>query len=235
MSRASSLTTPAADAAAPERDPGKITVAFTLNGRPVTMAVAPMRRLTLMLREELGLTGTKVGCDAGDCGACTVLIDGEAVCACMVPAGRLEGRSVETVEALARDGAPSPLQESFLRHGAAQCGICTPGMLMSAEALLRRNPLPSEQEVKDAIGGVLCRCTGYAKIIQAVKNAATVLPAASIAWTACRRSWAPTPSAPTGGRPTASSPRSSAARTTGRGSASATSRPSRRGIRASST
>ncbi len=179
MSRASSLTTPAADAAAPERDPGKITVAFTLNGRPVTMAVAPMRRLTLMLREELGLTGTKVGCDAGDCGACTVLIDGEAVCACMVPAGRLEGRSVETVEALARDGAPSPLQESFLRHGAAQCGICTPGMLMSAEALLRRNPLPSEQEVKDAIGGVLCRCTGYAKIIQAVKNAATVLPAAA--------------------------------------------------------
>lgn len=148
-----------------------VTVSFTLNGRPATVVVPPMKRLTRVLREDLGLTGTKVGCDAGDCGACTVLLDDESVCACMVPAGRLEGRRVETVEGLSAGGAPSALQASFLRHGAAQCGICTPGMLMAAEALLRDTPHPTAQEVKDAIGGVLCRCTGYAKIVRAVMEA----------------------------------------------------------------
>jgi aldehyde oxidoreductase len=150
---------------------GTVRVGFTLNGRAVSVAVDPMRRLSAVLRDTLGLTGTKVGCDAGDCGACTVLLDGEAICACMVQAGRLEGVTVETVEGLGGDG-PSRLQTAFLRHGAAQCGICTPGMMMAAEALLRRNGRPSAEEVKDAIGGVLCRCTGYSKIIRAIMTAA---------------------------------------------------------------
>ncbi len=146
-------------------------VQFSLNGRSVEAAIDPVDRMSDVLRRTLGATGTKVGCDAGDCGACTVLIDGEAVCACMVPAGRLAGRSVETVESLAAEGNLSPLQKSFLHHGAAQCGICTPGMLMAATALLRDNPSPTEREVEDALGGVLCRCTGYRKIIDAVMAA----------------------------------------------------------------
>ncbi|MEO6743562.1 MAG: molybdopterin cofactor-binding domain-containing protein, partial [Caldimonas sp.] len=127
------------------------------------------RRLSDVLRDDLGLTGTKVGCHAGDCGACTVLLDDEQVCACIVALGACEGRTVTTVEGLARsDGALSPLQQAFVAHGAAQCGACTPGMLMSAEALLRANPRPTEAEVLDALGGVLCRCTGYRKIVEAV-------------------------------------------------------------------
>lgn len=131
--------------------------------------------MTLVLREQLGLTGTKSGCDAGDCGACTVLLNGRAVCACMVPAARLDGSAVTTVEGLANgDGAMlNALQKSFLHHGAAQCGICTPGMLISATDLLNRNPEPGEQEVEDALGGVLCRCTGYRKIVKAVMQAHT--------------------------------------------------------------
>jgi aerobic-type carbon monoxide dehydrogenase small subunit (CoxS/CutS family) len=122
----------------------------------------PARRLSDVLRDDLGLIGTKVGCHAGDCGACTVLVDGEQVCSCIVALGACEGRTVTTVEGLAGpDGALSPLQQAFLIHGAAQCGACTPGMLMSAEALLRANPHPTEAEVLDALGGVLCRCTGY--------------------------------------------------------------------------
>ncbi|EKV29218.1 Putative hypoxanthine oxidase XdhD [Caenispirillum salinarum AK4] len=160
-------------------DSPAVTVAFTLNGRPARVVTQPLRRLTQVLREDLGLRGTKVGCDAGDCGACTVLLDGEPVCACMVHAGRLDGATVETVEGLARDGVPDALQSAFLRLGAAQCGICTPGMLMSASALLRRNARPTEAEVKDALGGVLCRCTGYSKIVQAVMAAGGALPEAA--------------------------------------------------------
>jgi len=143
-------------------------VRFRLNGREVAVRAAPLARLSQVLREELGLTGTKVGCDAGDCGACTVSIDGRQVCACMTPLGQVAGRAVMTVEGLANDGALSPLQTAFHRHGAAQCGICTPGMLMAAQDLLDRNPDPSEPEVLDALGGVLCRCTGYRKIVEAV-------------------------------------------------------------------
>src|SRR5690349_15761173 len=145
---------------------------FTVNGRAVEVAVSPLERLSRVLREQLGLTGTKVGCDAGDCGACTVLLDGEPVTACLVAAGQAEGREVTTVEGL-RERSPlcGRLQDSFLRHGAAQCGICTPGMLTAATALLERNPNPSEAEVMDAIGGVLCRCTGYRKIIHAILQA----------------------------------------------------------------
>ena len=145
-------------------------VKFTLNNESVTVSIDPASRLTRVLRDQLGLSGTKVGCDAGDCGACTVIMDGRAVCACMVPAGRLDGTEITTVEGLSNnnDGTLNSLQQSFLHHGAAQCGICTPGMLISATALLKRNPQPSEQEVEDALGGVLCRCTGYRKIVKAV-------------------------------------------------------------------
>ena len=122
----------------------------------------PARRLSDVLRDDLGLIGTKVGCHAGDCGACTVLVDGEQVCSCIVALGACEGRTVTTVEGLAGpDGALSPLQQAFLTHGAAQCGACPPGMLMSAEALLRVNPHPTEAEVLDVLGGVLCRCTAF--------------------------------------------------------------------------
>jgi aldehyde oxidoreductase len=146
-------------------------ISFSINGRSVDVSVTGSRRLSRVLREVLGLTGTKVGCDAGDCGACTVLLDGEPVCACLVAAGQVAGCEVTTVEGLAsRSPIHNRLQTSFLVHGAAQCGACTPGMLVSATALLERNSSPSEQEVMDAIGGVLCRCTGYRKIIRAIQE-----------------------------------------------------------------
>ena len=145
---------------------------FSVNGESVTAAVAPSERLSRVLREHLGLTGTKVGCDAGDCGACTVLLNNQPVCSCLVAAAQVESCEVTTVEGLARR-APvyDRLQKSFLRHGAAQCGICTPGMLIAATALLQANASPTENEVMDAIGGVLCRCTGYRKIVTAVTEA----------------------------------------------------------------
>jgi CO/xanthine dehydrogenase Mo-binding subunit/aerobic-type carbon monoxide dehydrogenase small subunit (CoxS/CutS family) len=148
-------------------------VAFTLNGRRVEVHVDPVRRLADVLREELGLTGTKVGCNAGDCGACTVRLDGRQVCACMVAAAQVEGRAVVTVEGLRNGVGASALQQAFLARGAAQCGICTPGMLMAADDLLARNPSPTEEQVMDALGGVLCRCTGYRKIVEAVLGAAS--------------------------------------------------------------
>lgn len=149
--------------------PTGLSLSLVLNGASRQAEVSPQARLSAVLREDFGCEGVKVGCDAGDCGACTVLLDGAPVCACMLPAARAEGRTVETVEALAEaPGIPGRLQRAFLRHGAAQCGICTPGMLVSAEALLRRNPHPTEAEVEEAISGVLCRCTGYAKIVRAI-------------------------------------------------------------------
>ena len=147
-------------------------IAFSVNGKSVNAEVSPVERLSKVLREHLGLTGTKVGCDAGDCGACTVLLDGKPVCSCLIAAGQIEGHEVTTVEGLAaRPPIHDQLQKSFLRHGAAQCGACTPGMLVSATALLEHNAAPSESEVMDAIGGVLCRCTGYRKIITAIQDA----------------------------------------------------------------
>jgi aldehyde oxidoreductase len=148
-------------------------IAFTLNGHETATDAAPGLRLTSVLREKLGLTGTKVGCDAGDCGACTVLLDGDPVCGCLTAIGQVDGRAVETIEGLGdRHPATKRLQDAFLAHGAAQCGICTPGMLVSATALLEREAAPSEAAVFDAIGGVLCRCTGYRKIVAAVLDAA---------------------------------------------------------------
>jgi len=153
---------------------------FTLNGEAAAWEGPPITRLAGALRTHLGRTGTKVGCDAGDCGACTVLLDRRQVCACLVPMGQIAGRTVETVEGLSDgdDGALAALQTSFLAHGAAQCGICTPGMLMAAQELLARKARPTRSDVEDALGGVLCRCTGYGKIVDAVMDATASLPTA---------------------------------------------------------
>ena len=153
----------------PPKPSAHAALSFILNGRDVETSAPPAERLSKVLRERLGLTGTKVGCDAGDCGACTVLLDGAPVCSCLVAAAQAEGHEITTVEGLAkREPLLGRLQDSFLRHGAAQCGICTPGVLVSATALLEQNRSPSESDVMDAIGGVLCRCTGYRKIIAAI-------------------------------------------------------------------
>ncbi len=149
----------------------KTTVSFILNDLPQTLAVNPLRRFSDVLREDLGLTGTKVGCDAGDCGACTILVDGEQRYACLTAVGQLEGHNARTVEGLAKNGDLTALQQAFLDEGAAQCGICSPGMLMAAQSLLDRTPNPTEAQVLDALGGVLCRCTGYTKIVEAVLKA----------------------------------------------------------------
>ena len=144
-------------------------IAFMLNGRQVSATAPEIARLSQVLRETCGARDVKVGCDAGDCGACTVLVDGEPVCACLTPAGRVAGRQVETQSGLAaHDPVTRRLADAFLAHGAAQCGICTPGMMVAATALLRETPAPDETQVADALGGVLCRCTGYRKIIDAV-------------------------------------------------------------------
>ncbi len=148
-----------------------IRIDFTLNGAPASVMADPQQRLADVLRDDLGLTGTKIGCNAGDCGACTVLLDDAQFCACLLPVARVEGRRLTTVEGLAVDGVLSGLQQAFLRHGAAQCGICTPGMLVAATDLLARIPHPTEADVTTALAGVLCRCTGYRKIIDAVMDA----------------------------------------------------------------
>jgi len=142
---------------------------FTLNGRAVTFEGSGARRLLDVLREDLGATGTKEGCGEGECGACSVLIDGEVVDSCLVAVGQVEGRDVQTVEGLALpDGKLSKLQQAFIEHGAAQCGICTPGMLLAAHVLLLRTKRPSADQVREGLAGNLCRCTGYTKIIDAV-------------------------------------------------------------------
>ena len=142
---------------------------FTLNGREVSFEGSGARRLLDVLREDLGATGTKEGCGEGECGACSVLIDGEVVDSCLVAAGQVEGRDIVTVEGLAlQDGKLSQLQKAFIEHGAAQCGICTPGMLLAAHALLQQSKRLTADDVREGLAGNLCRCTGYTKIIDAV-------------------------------------------------------------------
>jgi len=147
-------------------------VSLTVNGRPREDAVEDALLLVDYLRERLGLTGTKRGCDGGECGACSVLVDGELRLACLTLAASCDGRAVETIESLGEAGALSRLQRAFHEKLGTQCGFCTPGMIMAAEALLRRNPNPSENEIRTALSGNLCRCTGYVKIIESVKTAA---------------------------------------------------------------
>lgn len=161
-------------------------VGFSLNGSYVEVEVEEQETLLEVLRERLGLTGTKEGCGQGDCGACTVLLDGQPVNSCLIPAVRIEGRAVTTIEGLATGRSYHVLQTAFVREGAIQCGFCTPGMILSAKALLDRLPQPSEQEVRRALSGNLCRCTGYTKIVRAVMAAASELNASGNAVEASR-------------------------------------------------
>ena len=152
--------------------PPKVKLAFDVNGEATEVAFAPHKTLLEVLREDLGLTGTKHGCELGECGTCTVLLDGMPVLSCLVLGLACAGRTVRTVEAMAEGGKLHPLQETFADLGAAQCGYCTPAFLLAAEALLAANPRPTREEIKDALAGNLCRCTGYIKIYEAVELAA---------------------------------------------------------------
>ena len=147
-------------------------ISLAINGEHRELEIEPFRSLLDTLRNEAGLTGTKKGCDVGDCGACTVILDGKPMCSCLALAAEAEGCEVTTIEGLSSDGKLHPLQESFLKFGGAQCGFCTPGVIMMAKALLDANPSPSEEEIRFAIAGNICRCTGYTKIIEAIKETA---------------------------------------------------------------
>jgi len=153
----------------------KLFVSATVNGDAQEFLCEPGATLLEALREELGLTGTKEGCGSGDCGACTVVLDGEMVCACLVLAAEAEGRQIRTIEGVAEGSVLHPVQQKFLEHGALQCGFCTPGFIVAAKALLDHNPSPSESEVRYWLAGNLCRCTGYDKIVRAVMDAAAEL------------------------------------------------------------
>ncbi|MCL5126122.1 MAG: (2Fe-2S)-binding protein [Deltaproteobacteria bacterium] len=153
----------------------KKTIQLTINGQQVQAAVAPNQTLVQFLRDDLGLTGTKHGCGLGDCGACTVILDGRAVNSCLVLAIQADGCDVLTIEGLAEDGNLHPLQQAFVDKGAIQCGFCSPGMILSAKALLDEKPNPTELEIRTAISGNLCRCTGYQKIVEAINEAAEVI------------------------------------------------------------
>jgi carbon-monoxide dehydrogenase small subunit len=150
----------------------KSLIQLTINGQPVEALVEPNRTLLQFLREDLGLTGTKHGCGLGDCGACTVILDGQPVNSCLVLAIQANGKEVLTIEGLAENGKLHPIQQAFVDKGAIQCGFCTPGMILSAKALLDANPKPTEEDIRMAISGNLCRCTGYQKIVEAIGEAA---------------------------------------------------------------
>jgi carbon-monoxide dehydrogenase small subunit len=153
----------------------KIHVTATVNGDPAEFLTDPGTTLLDALRDELGLTGSKEGCGSGDCGACSVLVDGRLVCSCLVLAAEAEGRRIETIEGMAHGTELHPLQQKFLEHAALQCGFCTPGLLVAAKALLDAKPDPTEEETRYWLAGNLCRCTGYDKVIRAVLDAAAVL------------------------------------------------------------
>ena len=158
----------------------KKVISFNLNGEDIQVLAEPNRTLLDLLRDDLGLTGTKKGCEAGECGACTVMLDGRPVNSCITLAAEVEGCKVITVEGVAQDGQLSPLQRQFIDKWAFQCGYCTAGMILSAKALLERNPHPTELEIREAIEGNLCRCTGYVKIIEAIQ--AVVAEMDAIGW-----------------------------------------------------
>lgn len=145
-------------------------VVFTLNGKQMAVETEPDRRVVDLLRDDLGLTGTKEGCGSGECGACTILLDGETRLSCLMLAAQLQGRSVTTIEGVSEGGHLHPVQEAFVEAGAVQCGYCTPGMVLTSIDILKRNPSPGREEIRRAIGGNLCRCTGYQKIVDAVER-----------------------------------------------------------------
>jgi len=149
-----------------------ISIELKVNGEIYAVSIKPNETLLDVLRDKIGLTGTKKGCDTGQCGACTILLDGKPVPSCLLLAIDVKNREILTIEGVAENGSLHPLQEAFVNAGAVQCGYCTPGMILSAKALLDRNPHPGEKEIKEAISGNLCRCTGYVKIIQAISAAA---------------------------------------------------------------
>ena len=144
----------------------------TINGEAITAEVDPSISLAQFLRDNLYLTGTKIGCGKGECGACTIIMDGKSVTSCIIPVMRAEGAIIQTIEGVAQNGKLHPLQEEFINQGAVQCGFCTPGMIMSAKALLDENPEPKKEEIREALGGNICRCTGYVNIERAVEAAA---------------------------------------------------------------
>lgn len=154
---------------------GKVHVETTLNGEATEFLCEPRQSLLEVLRDVLGFTGAKEGCLTGDCGACSVILDGRVVCSCLVFGPEVQGKTIETVEGMAKGNTLHPLQQKFLEHAALQCGICTPGFLVAAKALLDKNPKPTEHEVRYALAGNLCRCTGYDKIVRAVLDAAAVM------------------------------------------------------------
>ena len=149
----------------------KIGISFALNGKPRQLETEADRRVIDLLREDLGLTGTKEACGSGECGACTILVDGESRLACLMLAAQLEGRNVTTIEGLGSGERPHPIQQAFVEQGAVQCGYCTPGMILASVDLLARNPHPSRLEIREGLSGNLCRCTGYQKIVDAVEAA----------------------------------------------------------------
>ncbi len=153
-------------------NPKTYPLAMTVNGQAVNVKVEADELLVDTLRDRLGLIGTKIGCSEGECGACTIVMDGEAVLACLIPARRAQGRDIVTIEGLSDGEALHPLQQAFVEYGAVQCGYCIPGFILSAKALLDRNPQPTRDEIKEAIAGNLCRCTGYVKIIEAIESVA---------------------------------------------------------------
>lgn len=150
-------------------------ITLNVNGKEHEVAVAPNRTLTQVLREDLGLLGTKEGCGVGDCGACTVVIDGKPVNSCLVLAVQASGSEITTIEGVAGAGGLHPIQQAFVDFGAIQCGFCTPGMVLSAKSLLESNPEPTEREIREALSGNLCRCTGYQKIVEAVQEASKAM------------------------------------------------------------
>lgn len=152
----------------------KSEVAFKVNGKPQRVEVFPMARLLDVLREELQLTGTKEGCGEGECGACAVIVDGRIVVSCLVPVGQVAGSEIKTIEGVATEEQLHAVQQAFIDHGGAQCGICTPGMVLAAVDLLERNPQPTEADIRTALAGNLCRCTGYIKIFESVVRAANI-------------------------------------------------------------
>ncbi len=150
----------------------KVTVRYTINGEQREVEIAPNRTLLEVVRDELRLTGAKEGCGTGDCGACSMIVDGKLITSCLMLAPQADGSEITTIEGVAQDGKLHPLQQQFIDHGAVQCGFCIPGMILAGKALLDSNPAPSELEIREAIAGNLCRCTGYTKIVEAIAAAA---------------------------------------------------------------